>query len=126
MRSLLWVGFNVDVGVGVFLTIPKACANLRRDTTRRKIEWSLSKMLDYAASIPLDCPDLTKQTRKTAFLHSLASAARISELHAFGRGSEYITFNEDGSASVAMIRSFVAKNESPVNQWAPFEIPPLP
>ena len=87
LRLPIWQGFGVDVGVDVFLNIPRACANLRKDPARRKIEWSLSKVLNYAASIPLDCPDLTKQTRKTAFLISLASSARISELQAFGRGS---------------------------------------
>ena len=94
----------------MFLTIPKACAALRQDPVRRKIEWSLEKVLEYVASILLDCPDLTKQTRKTAFLLSLASAARISELYAFGRGDDYITLLENGSVNIGMIRTFLAKN----------------
>ena len=57
---------------------------------------------------------------------SLASAACISELNALGRGLDYMEFHKNGSVSISMVRTFIAKNESPVKRWAPFVIPPLP
>ena len=45
-------------------------------------------MLEKVASIPVDCAYLGLVTKKTAFLLSLISVARISELTAFNRGMD--------------------------------------
>ena len=101
---------------GLFTNIRKACAMLRPDPPPKKIEWSLSKVLEKAAWIEVNCKYLTTQTRKTAFLLSLASAARISELTAFGRGNDFIKFLNDGAVKISMVKTFLAKNEDPSNR----------
>ena len=74
----------------------------------------------------MNCSNLSLVTKKLAFLLSLGSVARISELTAFGRGEEYLEFSSDGSVKISMLGIFLAKNEDPDNRWAPFHIPPLP
>ena len=81
-------------------------------------------MLERAVKIPVDSSNLSLITKKTAFLLSLGSAARISELTAFGRGDDYMEFLPDGSVKISMVKIFLAENEDPDNRWAPFHIPP--
>ena len=118
--------FNVDLSEEVFQKTVKACARLRPKQPKRPPSWSLAKVLEKAASISLDCKDLTLQLRKTAFLLSLASGGRISEITALMRGEEYIQFLPSGEAKLAPDRAFLAKNESPSARWEPWRIPPLP
>ena len=64
----------------------------------------------------LPCSGLPELAGTPAFLLLLASATSAGELRAFPMGL-YV---------LVRCRLFSAISESPVNGWAPFEIPPLP
>ena len=119
-------GFGIELNQGLFNRIPKSCSNQRPKEPPKEIKWSLEKVLEKAASIGVDCKDLTKQTRKTAFLMSLASAGRISEIAALQRGGENIKFLKSGSVRLTPDPLFLAKNEPSDDRWDPWVIPALP
>ena len=86
----------------------------------------MEKVLEKASLIGVDCKDLTKQTRKTAFLMSLASAGRISEMAALQRGDGNIKILESGAVRLTPDPVFLAKNEPSDDRWDSWVIPALP
>ena len=118
--------FDIDLSDEIIQKTVKACARLKPKQPKQPPSWSLAKVLEKAASIPLDCMDLKLQLRKTAFLLTLASGGRISEITALRRGGEYVQFLQSGEARLAPDRAFLAKNETPSNRWEPWHITPLP
>ena len=119
-------GFGINLSDDIFQKVVKACAKSRPKLPKQPPSWSLAKVLEKAASIGLDCTDLTLQLRKTAFLITLASSGRISEVTALMRGGEHIQFLQTGEARLTPDRAFLAKNESPSDRWEPWVITPLP
>ena len=79
-----------------------------------------------AASIRVDCKDEALLLKKTAFLLSLGSAGRISEMAALQRGGDSVTFLPSGSVLLTPDPTFFAKNEPKDARWEPWSIPPLP
>ena len=118
--------FNVDLSDEVFLKVVKACAKLNPKLPAQPPEWSLEKVLQKAASINPNCDDLILHTRKTAFLLTLASGGRISEIVALKRGEDHIQILPSGGARLTPDRNFLAKHESPTDRWKPWLITPLP
>ena len=82
--------FNIDFSDEIIQKTVKACARLNPKQPKQPPSWSLAKVLDKAASIPLECKDLKVQMRKTAFLLMLAAGGRISEITALMRGGDYV------------------------------------
>ena len=63
---------------------------------------------------PLHKASLLNLSRKTVFLLAMATARRISEIHAFSVGSEHLRFNKsDGSVSLRTQTGFLTKNQLP-------------
>ena len=79
-------------------------------------KWSLDIVLEYLQSSlfqPIETIGLIFLTYKTVFLVALASAFRVSELHALSVSDDCCRFNADGSCSLLTCLGFVAKNRLP-------------
>ena len=80
-------------------------------------KWDLSCVLSSLCSEPYE--PLHKASRfhltlKTVFLLALATARRVSEIHAFSMDSGHLRFNQsDGSVSLRTQTGFLAKNQLP-------------
>ena len=117
--------FNVDLTDDLFANAMKACSRRRPAPRPTSISWSLDKVLEMAATIELDCRDVTKQLRKTVFLVTLALGARISEVAALRRGEDFVRLLPSGEMRLVPDRSFLAKNELPDDRWDPWLLVPL-
>lgn len=63
---------------------------------------------------PLNKASMLHLTQKTVFLLTLATAGRISEIHAFSVDPEHLRFNQsDDSVSLRTQSGFIAKNQLP-------------
>ena len=79
-------------------------------------KWSLDIVLKYLASDvfePLEHTDFMSLTLKTVFLIALATAFRVSELHALSVAADCCRHNVDGSYTLQTCPGFVAKNRLP-------------
>ena len=77
--------------------------------------WDLDlvlKALCGAPYEPLGLADFRALTKKTLFLVALATAKRVSELHAVHR---WVSFNRAGHAVLGFLPEFLAKTESSAN-----------
>ena len=126
LRRAVNYGFNVDFCDDIFEKIPKACANLRPSAPVKPITWSLARVLDFASSIDNGQTTLPLLLKKTLFLITLASGARISEIEALTRDAGRVQFLDSGEVLLYPDPLFLAKNESPFDRWGPWRIPPLP
>ena len=104
----------------------KSCAAQRPKPPPKPVSLSLAKVLDVAASIRVDCKDEAVLLKKTAFLLSLGSAGRISEMAALQRGGDSGTFLPSGAVRLIPQPTFLAKNEPKDARWEPWSIPHLP
>ena len=78
--------------------------------------WNLPWVLTWLSSgkfEPLPLAPLNLLTKKTVFLLALASASRVSELHALSCEDSCLQFRQDGSVSLTTAPGFVAKNRLP-------------
>ena len=80
-------------------------------------KWDLSCVLSSLCSEPYEPLHRASRfhlTLKTVFLLALATARRVSEIHAFSMDSGYLRFNQsDGSVSLRTQPGFLAKNQLP-------------
>ena len=80
-------------------------------------KWDLACVLNSLCKEPyepLNKASMLHLTQKTVFLLTLATAGRISEIHAFSVDSEHLRFNvSDGSVSLRTQSGFIAKNQLP-------------
>jgi hypothetical protein len=91
-------------------------------------KWSLSLVLNFLSSDifePLEQAALDRLTVKTVFLVTLATAARVSEIHALSALPDCLRFNEDGSVSLMTCPGFIAKNRLPEAGNQSFRLTPL-
>ena len=91
-------------------------------------KWSLDIVLDYLVTDKFkDTPARSLQdlTWKTVFLVAMATAYRVSELHALSRDSTSLRWNQDGSVSLATRDGFIAKNKRPTAAGQRTTIRPL-
>jgi hypothetical protein len=92
-------------------------------------KWSLDVVLDFLNGEPfepLEQAFLKHLTWKTVFLVTLATAGRVSEVHALSARSDCLRFNQDGSVSLLTTPGFLAKNRLP--EWGAqgYTLQPLP
>ena len=89
-----------------------------RPTTRRLFpKWSLDIVLQYLSSstfVPASSATLPTLTYKCVFLVTLATALRISEVHALSTHQDCLRRNMDGSVTLLTFPGFVAKNKTPL------------
>lgn len=79
-------------------------------------KWNLSWVLTWLNSDkfePLAHTSLKLLSFKTCFLVALASACRVSELHALSSDPNYLQFRSDGSVVLLTQPGFVSKNRLP-------------
>ena len=80
-------------------------------------KWDLAFVLSHMCKAPfeaLDKASLFHLSVKTVFLVTLATARRVSEVHAFSIDSDHLRFsNLDGSLILRTIVGFLAKNQLP-------------
>ena len=114
--------FNIDVTSSPFCEFLRALYNIRPSKPVGKLSWSLDKVLDLALSPRFQVnPSILDSLMLSAFLISLATGARISELHALLRSSDFITF-EDSGVTIFPNPNFIAKNENPGERRSPIFI----
>lgn len=90
--------------------------------------WSLEIVLWYLGSNsfePLISVRLNFVTYTTIFLVTLATAKRVSELHALSARDDCLRFNQDGSVTLQTLPGFVAKNKRPTDGSQRVTILPL-
>lgn len=112
--------FTSDINIGSDPIISELIRSfeLQRPVQRSLApKWDLSCVLSSLCSEPYE--PLHKASRfhltlKTVFLLAMATARRVSEIHAFSMDSEHLRFNQsDGSVSLRTQPGFLAKNQFP-------------
>ena len=89
-------------------------------------KWNLAFVLCKAPFEPLDKASLFHLSVKTVFLVTLATARRVSEVHAFSIDSDHLRFsNLDGSLILRAQVGFLAKNQLPSRAPDSITIPKL-
>lgn len=91
--------------------------------------WNLPWVLTYLNSEkfePLGLAPMRELTLKTCFLLALATASRVSELHALSASADYLQFRSDGSVTLITRPGFVAKNRLPSVPPSPMVVQRLP
>ncbi|XP_068204267.1 uncharacterized protein [Palaemon carinicauda] len=96
LKKISQFGFNIDLRDSYFSSIPKACARLKPATRPHVVSWFLNDVLKLASDTDNDSCSCITILRKTLFLVSLASGARISELSALSREPGHIDFLSSG------------------------------
>lgn len=116
--------FNIDVLDPAISSMLKAMAIVRPSRPLSAPSWNLQKVLDYAEGLPENA-SFNEVMAKAAFLLSLATGWRVSELQACVRLSDYCLINREGVLRIRPHESFLAKNESSSSRWNHFYINPL-
>ena len=86
-------------------------------------------VLDYLQSPDMADPrklSVPLLTKKTVFLVAMATAFRVSEIHALARDADKLRWNQDGSVSLATRDGFIAKNKRPTAAGQRVTLQPLP
>ena len=102
---------------------------------QRPVDWSLASIWDLAIVLshmckapfePLDKASLFYLSVKTVFLVYLATARRVSEVHALSMDADHLRFsNLDGSLILRTQLGFLAKNQLPSRAPDSIKIPKL-
>ena len=90
--------------------------------------WDLGVVLRFLSSSrlePLEGASFEDQTLKTVFLISLASAARVSEVHALDVSQVTFDRTPHGSAHLGLCLDFIAKNQQFQQPDRVFHLPAL-
>ena len=115
--SALPVYFSSDSTVPVLSGLIKSFAIQRPVDRPLAPKWDLAFVLTHMCKAPfepLDKASLFYLSVKTVFLVTLATARRVSEVHAFSIDSDHLRFsNLDGSLILMMQVGFLAKNQLP-------------
>ena len=85
-----------------------------RNDHRLFLRWDIHVVLEYLQSddqCDLQNMSLMDLARKTMFLIALATAFRVSELHALSRSPTCLRWNQDGSVTLQTFLGFVVKNK---------------
>ena len=109
---------GINVGSDPIISELMKAFELQRPVQRSLLpKWDLGCVLVSLCKEPyepLHKTSLLNLTRKTVFLLALATASRVSEIHAFSVDSEHLRFNKpDGSVSLRTQTGFLAKNQLP-------------
>ena len=92
-------------------------------------KWDLSLVLSHICKAPFEPlheASLLHLSMKTAFLLTMATARRVSEVHAFAIDKEHFRFsNIDGSLIIRTQVGFLAKNQLPTRAPDSIKIPKL-
>ena len=126
LTKIFLYGFDINLNDPCFSSIARSCAKLRPTERPEMLSWSINKVLRLASSICNTTCSYQMLLRKTLFLVSLASGARILELEALSGAEGFVQCLPDGQLSLSPHPKFLANNEDPQNRWKPWKILPLP
>ena len=107
-------------------------ANFERNRPRTSTlfpQWDLTITLRLLANRPyepLETAPIRELTLKTCFLTALATACRVSEIHALARDADHLQIRNDGSIHLLTQAGFIAKNRLPSLGNQEVTIKPLP
>ena len=90
--------------------------------------WDLNVVLKYLRGPPFEplaSASIENLTRKTLFLVALATAARVSEIHALDVTRIKFETVRNGAVHIGLLWDFIAKNQLPGQPDRLFTIPPL-
>lgn len=91
-------------------------------------KWSLPKVLRFLQSpsfVPVETATEDALRDKALFLLALATAARVSELHALSASPDCMRWDDDGSVVLITCPGFIAKNRLPSWGAQSFTLRPL-
>ena len=91
-------------------------------------KWSLPKVLRFLQSpsfVPVETATEDALRDKALFLLALATAARVSELHALSASPDCMRWDDDGSVVLITCPGFIAKNWLPSWGAQSFTLRPL-
>lgn len=117
-----------DPGKDMDLSLLMDNFSLEKPYVRRLYpKWSLDIVLKFLKSETFKDSSLTirRIMQKAVFLVSLATAARVSEIHALSVEPDCLRFNIDGSVSLLTAPGFLAKNRLPEMGNQSFLLHPL-
>ena len=117
-----------DMNISVLKDLIKSFRQSDGVSRLRPPEWDLSVVLEHLRSDhyePLEDAILLRLTIKTVFLVAMASAARISELHALQADLIRFENTEGGSATLGLAPDFVCKNQASDERGRSFKLPAL-
>ena len=109
----LRIAFGIDVSGPPFIDFIRGLHNLKPSSPVKRIRWSLDRVLDLCLSKTfVHNPSILNSLYVSAFLLSLATGTRVSELHSILRGEEFMEFSNLG-VRLFPNPNFLAKNERP-------------
>ena len=122
---------NLDIGNDPVLSELIKSFNMQRPVNRPLApKWDLAFVLSCLCKEPyepLSTASLIHLSMKTAFLLTMATARRVSEIHAFSIDKELLRFSSvDGSVTLRTQVGFLAKNQLPFKAPDSIFIPRLP
>ena len=116
--------FNIDLHDPAVSHLLRSMSIKRPNNPSSAPKWCLNKVLQLLDSWTTNLP-LDKLLQKTIFLLLLATAWRVSELHACVRLMEFCSISVSHTLTLRPHPSFLAKNECPQKRWPHKTILPL-
>ena len=117
-------GFNINTNTKEVCDLIRGMKLRRPADPPSQPSWSLNKVLSFLVDMKEPISDIWI-LRKAAFLLSLATGYRVSELQACVRDEDLCSIKEDMSLTIRPHHNFIAKNENSQKRWPFKEIKPL-
>ena len=120
------IGSAWDPGSHTHLSDLLKKISIERPVTKRIFpKWDIDLVLRFFNSVrfePLENASFFRQSQKAAFLVTMATAGRVSEIHAMSSRPDCLRFNEDGSCTLTLDPTFLAKNQLPEKAPQPLQL----
>ena len=128
LTTLRQLGYPLDLSSSVVHDVIRGAAAIRVRVAPCVPKWDLFLLLAFLREPrfePLEAASLVNLTRKTVFLLTLATARRISEIHAISGLPSDVAYLPDGSLELMFLPEFLAKNQVPGDASPVISIPTL-
>ena len=126
--TLRQLGCPLAMGSSLVSDVIRGTTLSRRAAAQRCPRWDIFLVLAYlreARFEPLSLASLANLSRKVLFLITLATARRVSEVHALSGLSQDVAFHADGAVQLEFLPEFLAKNQAPCDDSPSIRIPSL-
>ena len=126
--TLRQLGVGLDFGSSLVTDVIRGAALSRRAAAQRCPRWDVFLVLAFLREPrfePLATAPLANLSKKVLFLVCLATARRVSEVHALSGLPQDVTFHADGSLQLEFLPEFLAKNQSSLDESPSVLIPSL-
>ena len=128
LTTLRQLGFPLDFSSSIVHDVIRGAAVNRVRLAPCVPKWDLFLLLAFLREPrfePLESASLVNLTYKTVFLLTLATARRISEIHAISGLPSDVAFLRDGSLELQFLPEFLAKNQAPGDDSPVISVPTL-